>query len=214
MPMGVISDAELQAELDRNGVPAEQELQYVPPSRSARTPDIMTTPITKVTGSGNHGLQGRDVGDKNVPDVLRTLIAQDAIENGRKSAVSLAEGFGISPSSVSAYTNGVNSTAQMGTPLAKPNTPLKTSIELTKQRLAKKAANRLGIALGQITEEKLESASLKTISAVAKDMAVVIKQMEPSENNNGGPQGPAVQVVLFAPPQMKEADFPVITVKE
>lgn len=199
MPMGVITDAELEAELARNGVPASQELHYVPPQ-------------TKIIGSGNHGNQGRKEGDNNVPEVLRNVIAQEAVENGRQSAVSMAQAFGVSPSSVSAYTAGQTST-NGGT--ARGNSPLKNSIELTKQRLAKRAASRLGDALKQITPEKLEAASLKTISAVAKDMAVVIKQMEPADNSqNNNPNGPAVQVVLFAPPQMKEADFPVITVKE
>lgn len=201
MPMGVISDADLEAELARNGVPSNQEITYIPPA-------------IKIQGSGNHGNQGRSNGDKNVPEVLRTVIAQEHVENGRKAALELAASFGIGSSSVSAYANGVTSTSDISAPAQTKDIPLKKSIELTKQRLAKKAASRLGKALDQITPEKLESASLKTISAVAKDMAVVIKQMEPADSSNTNPTGPAVQVVLFAPPQLKEQDFPVITVKE
>lgn len=202
MPMGVISDADLATELARNGVPDSQELNYIPPP---------VAPGLRVMGSGNHGNQGRSNGDNNVPEVLRTIIADEATENGRKSAVALAQSFGISPSSVSAYTAGQTSTNGGSN---KGNTPLRKSIELTKERLAKKAAVRLGDALNQITPDKLQEASLKTISAVAKDMAVVIKQMEPSADSTNQPTGPQVQVVLFSPPVMKEQDFPCITVKE
>jgi predicted transcriptional regulator len=54
---------------------------------------------------------GRKPNDVNVPDTLRKTIASTAIEHGREAAIDLASQFGISPSSVSAYTQGARSTS-------------------------------------------------------------------------------------------------------
>ncbi len=186
MPMGIVSDEELEEEISRNGS------REIPP------------PIIKTPDS-----PGRKEGDINVPESLRKIIAQDAIENGRASAVSLAESFGISKSSVSAYTNGATSTASYNAPAPSLN----NHIIKTKEKIAGKARRRLNLALDAITPEKLKEASLKTASAVAKDMAVVIKQMEPADASEMQ-KNTNVQVVLFAPRPMEESDFPVITVKD
>jgi hypothetical protein len=71
----------------------------------------------------------------------------------------------------------------------------------------------LNWALEGITEEKLQEASLKTVSQVAKDMAVVIKQMEPDEHGDSD-KSTNIQVVLFSPAPMQEHEFPRIKAVE
>jgi len=183
MPMGIVNDDELEQEIKRNGTP----------------PPVVKVPDTP----------GRKPGDVNVPESLRKVIAQDAIENGRASALHLAESLGISSSSVSAYTHGSNGTASYN----KPDPSLRAHVNKTKEKIAGKARRRLNMALNGITQDKLNDAGLKTLASVAKDMSVIIKQMEPSSDNGDGPKN-QVQVVLFAPRPMEESDFPVIRVKE
>jgi predicted transcriptional regulator len=176
--MGIVSDSDLELEIKRNGTNGNAEVRVpVPP--------------------------GRKEGDKNVPESLRKVIAQDAIENGRDSAVELARSFGISPSSVSAYTNGATST----TSYHAPDAGLRKHVNGVKERIAGKARRRLKWALNGITEEKLQEASLKTLSTVAKDMSVIIKQMEPDEKGDTD-KSTNVQVVLFAPKPIELTDLP------
>lgn len=192
MPMGVVSDDDLAKELENNGS------NDAGCAKGIIIPEIIELPK-----------RGRKEGDTNVPEPLRNLIAQEHLENGRQSAVELAAQFGVSPSSVSAYANGATSTASYN----KKDPALKSHIAQAKQRIAGKARRKLNMALQEITPQKMEEASLKTLASVAKDMAVIIKQMEP-ENDNDNNQHTNVQVVLFAPPVVDESSFPRVVAKE
>lgn len=186
MAMGIVSDAELEKELQRNGVPEKGTIEILPDENRGRKP-----------------------GDVNVPESLRKVIAEDHIENGRESAIRLAGEFGISASSVSAYAHGSTST----TSYKEGNPGLRSHVKQVREKIAGKARKRLGWALNQITEEKLSVAKLKDVASIAKDMSVIIKQMEP-EQNEGGDRNTNVQVVLFSPQLMQEVDFPRMRVKE
>jgi predicted transcriptional regulator len=134
------------------------------------------------------------------PDQLRNLIAEEAIKGA--SAKELSESFGVSPSSISAYKNGSTSTASYDTPDRK----LANHIVNVKDRITKKATNRLARALDSITPEKLDDLKVKDAAQVAKDMSVVIKNMTPEvreQNNN-------VNFVIFAPKVREESDYDVI----
>ncbi len=153
--------------------------------------------------------KGRGNGNKEVPDSLRKLIGEESAITGRASALELADNFGIKPSSVSAYNNGSRSTATYN------NQPDLTELNAARLRVAKKARNRLNLALNYITEEKLEVAKVKDLAGVAKDMSVVIRNMEPEtpknpgENGNGGPT-----FVFYCPQFRKEEVFDIVRVKE
>jgi predicted transcriptional regulator len=95
MPLGIVSDADF-----------EQELQKSEPIQTA---NIIPMPTP-----------GRKEGDNNVPDSLRKIIGETSEIDGRKEALALASHFGISPSSVSAYANGSTSTDSMN---KRPNLP-------------------------------------------------------------------------------------------
>lgn len=87
MPLKIISDEELEKELNNCSVRIEQK--KVP---------------------------GRDKGDNNVPESLRKIIGETGATEGRQEALALSSEFGISPSSTSAYTVGATSTASYDKP--------------------------------------------------------------------------------------------------
>lgn len=152
--------------------------------------------------------KGRGTGNTEVPDGLRKIIGEESAINGRASALELANKFGISPSSVSAYSHGANSTSTID------EQPNREFINNAKLHVAKKARNRLVLALNSITKEKIESAKVKDIAGVAKDMSAIVKNMEPESprNGNGGNSGPTF--VFYSPQFRREEVFEVVQVKE
>jgi hypothetical protein len=153
--------------------------------------------------------KGRGNGNKEVPESLRKIIGETNELDSRTEALALARMFDISDSSVSAYSNGATST----TTYNQPNPDLKNHIDNTRERIQKKARGRLFDALKHITEEKLASANVKAVSGVARDMAAIIKDMEPEKGSNeSDKQKP--QFVFYAPQFRDERSFDVIHVKE
>ena len=187
MAMGIVSDEELEKELN-NG--------------NTRIP-VNGIVIPK---ENDHG---RNNGDVNVPESLRKVIGQDSIENGRSSALALASSFGISDSSVSAYANGATSTAQYNG----GNRELRKHNNKVKERIVSKARSRLISSLNHITPEKLQEAKLKDVSAVARDMSMIIKNMEPQDVENEDNK-PNVNIIFYAPNTRKESEYDVIDVNE
>ncbi len=186
MPIGLVSDDLFKSELDRCSSVKEV------PSRV----EVLEKP-------------GRKEGDTNVPDSLRKVIAEEALLNGRDAALNLGKDFGISASSVSAYTKGATSTTSYNS----PSKSLISHINKSRERAIKRASRTLNAALGAITQEKLDYADAKDLSGIAKDMAVVIKNLEPqAEPVSDGKQTP--QFVIFAPQFRKEESFEVINVNE
>jgi len=183
MALGIVSDDEFESEVS--------SLTISPPSTKATVVDME---------------KGRGKDNVEVPDSLRKIIGEESAINGRESALDMANRFGVSPSSVSAYTNGSNSTASMD------EQPNREFINGAKQRVAKKARNRLIMALNSLTQEKIENSRAKDISGVAKDMSAVIKNMEPESARLGGGSGPTF--VFYSPQIRSEKVFDVVHVKE
>jgi len=153
--------------------------------------------------------RGRSDGDNNVPDSLRQIIGETAVIDGRQDALQLASMFGISPSSVSAYTNGATSTKSYDT----PSKSIIAHINKSRQRSIKKASHVLKAALGAISQEKLDYTDARDLSGIAKDMSVIIKNLEPQQVvNEDAKQTP--QFVIYAPSFKDERSFEVITVNE
>lgn len=183
MAMGIVSDKEF-----------DKALNDVTPS-----PNLPTVEIKQIE-------RGRGEGNVQVPDGLRKIIGEESAIQGRASGLEIANNFGISPSSVSAYSQGARSTATM------EQTPDKGNIDAAKLRVAKKARNRLMMALNNLTEEKIASAKAKDIAGVAKDMSAVIKSMEPEGPKNQGNNGPTF--IFYSPHFKREEHFDVVHVKE
>jgi len=152
---------------------------------------------------------GRKEGDNNVPDALRQIIGEESVINGRQSALSLASAFGISPSSVSAYANGATSTKSYNSPVDS----IRNHISKSRQRAIKRASKTLDGALSAITQEKLDYTDAKDLSAIAKDMSVVIKNLEPPPQVET-PVSNQPQFVIFAPQFRDERNYEHIVVSE
>lgn len=184
MAMGIVSPSEFEKEHNSLIKPESPK------------PDATIVDITR----------GRPEGSVEVPNGLRKIIGDEAITNGRQSALELARTFGISPSSVSAYANGSTSTASYD---EKPNGSL---INLSKDRVAKRARGKLMKALHHINDDKLEGAKARELAGIAKDMSVVIKNMEPDNPQGQVNNGPTF--VFYSPQPRKEDTFDVIFAKE
>lgn len=190
MGMGIVSDSDFESEIGK-----------LNPSASQNGNGKSIAVIKEIE-------KGRPKGGLEVPENLRKLIGEESVINGRQEGLELASNFGISPSSVSAYANGSRSTASY------ENQPDLSHLNEAKLRVARKARNRLFLALNSLTKDKIETAKAKDISSVAKDMSAIIKNMEPdipksNGNGNGGPT-----FIFYSPQFRKEEVFEVINVKE
>ncbi len=194
MGMGIVSDKDFAQELSRVSEEDIREPKSVNP--------VITGEIVDVS-------RGRGQGSTSVPDGLRKLIGEESIANGRQSAVELAQQFGLSPSSVSAYAVGATSTSTYD------KTPNKPHINGVKERISKRARGKLLLALSKLTGDKLEGTNAKDLSGIAKDMSAIVRNMEPEKDNNTGqsdPNKPAF--VVYSPTFRDERHYDVVVVKE
>lgn len=185
MPMGVVSDAEFEKELDNSGVPL--------------TGSVVDLPT-----------KGRQENSVEVPEALRKIIGETSEIEGRKAALDLAASFGLSASSVSAYANGATSTATYN----KPDPAISNHIKERKTKIVGSALTRLTRAMNGLTKDKIETSSAREISAIAKDMAQVVKMMEPETPAGNGDGVRAPQFLVYAPTMIDERKFEVIQAKE
>lgn len=183
MAMGIVSDEEFEREISQRTI------------QKAEVIDIQ---------------KGRGEGNKEVPESLKKIIGETSELDGRKDALGFARMFGISDSSVSAYSNGATSTASYNN----PNKELKGHIDNAKERISGKARSRLFKALKHITEDKLKEANVKVVSGVARDMAAIVRDMEPESNGKNGIDKQAPTFVFYSPQFRDERSFDIIHVKE
>lgn len=192
MPMGIVSDKEFDSEKDRVNPSTKRE-------------ESNSFPKTAVIVDVN---KGRGIGNVEVPNTLRTLIGETAVSSGRQEALELASSFGISPSSVSAYANGANSTATIKD---RPNAGI---INSAKDKIAKRARAKLLLALNNLTPEKIADVKARDLAGIAKDMSAVVRSMEEdtSKNPAAGNSGPTF--VFYSPAFFKEERFETVIAKE
>jgi transposase len=191
MPIGIVSDSDFEKEMDRG------EASPVPELKPAQIIDLPS--------------KGRSEGDNNVPQFIRDVIVDEKVSNGRSSALEFAKMFDVSSSSVSAYSNGANSTASYNRPSKNTNSKLKEA----KLRVATRARKKLNLAIENITEDKLIEASLKDLALVAKSMSGVIKDMEPPANPaDSGLTVNGPSIIMYNPGFSKESNFDQVEVNE
>lgn len=200
MAIGIVSDSDFELEAEKLG-----ELRSVNKGSEAiparpTSPDSI--PLVKEIE------RGRGNGNVAVPDSIKSLIGITSIEEGRKEAVAIANALQLSPSSVSAYSHGANSTASYDT----PNQTLTNKLLRTKQVIQKKAQRNILRAFEHITEDKLAEAKVRELAGVAQAMSAIVKNLEPS--SEGKDNRPNVQFVVFAPKIQAEDNFEVITLSE
>lgn len=193
--MGIVSEKEFDSELGK----------LSPDKGEVKREESNSHSDSEVTIIDMH--KGRGIGNVEVPDALRKVIGLSSITEGRDGALEIARQFGISPSSASAYSVGARSTTSYD---ERPNKPV---INEVKERVSKKARGRLMAALNALTPEKIREAKARDIAGIAKDMAVVIKEMEP-DKDKGSEKDNTPQFVFYAPTFRDERSFDTITVKE
>jgi hypothetical protein len=206
MPIGLVSDDDFLKELSRTVPGGKIVTPATPP-----TPDLVDAPTTTrdAVVEDTHSA-GRNKGDTNVPESLRKIIGEEAVINGRSAALQLARDVGVSPSSVSAYSKGATSTSSIKSPVKS----ILTHINKSRVRAVKRASSTLNAALGAITQDKLDYADVKDLSTIAKDMSVIIKNLEPPPDKPGEGETKAPAFVIFAPQFRREEQFETITVQE
>jgi hypothetical protein len=197
MPIGLVSDDEFTKELNNitGSHPSKPKVEVLdrPPA-----PQVLDIPK-----------RGRSDGDNNVPESLRKIIGETAVIDGRQDALDLATQFGISASSVSAYAKGATSTTSYNS----PNKELIGHINKSRVRASKKASKVLNAALAAISQEKLDYTDARDLSGIAKDMSVIIKNLEPPDNKESS-DSKAPQFTIYAPQFRDERSFEVINVLE
>lgn len=191
MPMGIVTDEDFQKEREK----------IVPKERPSIPTSVPTATII------DSPTKGRGEGNVEVPNSLRQIIGETSITDGRQEAVQLASHFGISPSSVSAYSRGATSTSTYD---ERPNEKV---INGTKLKIERRARAKLMLALKSLTPEVMASAKARDLAGIAKDMAAVVKQMEPETpkgpGNNTGPT-----YIFYSPQQRKEESYEMIFTRE
>lgn len=202
MSIGIVSDADLLAELENLKSPVQKT--RTPSTGSVHIPEVVpSVPSSKPN-------RGRESGDVNVPDSLRQIIGEESVINGRRAALQLASQFGISSSSVSAYAKGATSTTTYDTP--KPS--IIQHINKSRRRSIKKATEVMNQALGAITQDKLDYTDAKDLSGIAKDMSAIIKNLEPPADSTKSDDTKTPQFVVYAPTFRDERSFDTINVTE
>ena len=195
MPIGIVPDSEFEHELA--SLSNHKSTKLVPSS-------VPSTQIVEIDKPG------RKEGDVNVPDSLRQIIGETSVIEGRQSALGLAGMFGISPSSVSAYAKGTTSTKTYDS----PSKSIISHINKSRRRAIKRASTTLNSALEAITQEKLDYTDAKDLASIAKDMAVVIKNLEPTPERDMAGEAKSPQFVIYAPQFKDERSFESITINE
>jgi len=185
MAIGVVSDSDFETEVNK--------VRSINPIGQV----VDKTPL----GRGN---------SLEVPDSLRKVIGETGAVDGRQEALALGRMFGISPSAASAYANGANSTTTYDT----PNPGIKSVINKRKERISRRASKVLNASLDELAnEDKLKDVKAIELSTIARNMASIVKDMEPEiekgPSENGGPT-----FVLYAPQFTKEERYDVINLNE
>lgn len=169
MPLGIVTDEEFESEAN---------------SKSTKL----------VVIEKKHG--GRGTGDKDVPEELRKVIAEEAIENGNSKAIS--EAFGVSEASIAAYKNGATSCSTYN----KSDEQLLAHVNRVKSKINNSARGRLTAALKLLTAEKMKGEKPKDLASIAVDMSKIMEKTEPKV---------AVQnqtnIVIYSPQRVKLASL-------
>lgn len=201
MGMGIVSPADF-----------EKELNNSLPKNNKQRDEAKPIPINEQNPISGEVIDlptpGRKEGDVNVPNSLRQVIGATAFEDGRNEAIELGRQFGISPSSVSAYSRGATSTSSYD------KTPNESIITQSRVRVQKRAMSKLMGALRNITPDKLANTSAKELASIAKDMSAVVKTMEPESDKSGADKAQLPQFVVFAPQFRDERSYEVVYAKE
>lgn len=195
MAMGIVDEKDFQKELESyTKKPVIPEVRIPKPEPTARVEEKKTT--------GWNG--GRTEGAVEVPDVLRKVIGDTALESRNKNT-DIARIFGVSTAATKAYKVGMTG------PNGHISQDLKAHMRAKRMEVSDSAREKLMSALGYMTEEKLEGAKAKDLAGIAKDMSAVIRNMEPPEEAGDASQ---TNIIFYSPKPKEESDYLSIQVTE
>src|SRR5438876_8934038 len=212
--LGIVSDKDFELELNRSN--KTSRVNSIPSISSNTTCPEGADENSHLTEDNEESLCGKIVeinkpgrrpGDNNVPDSLRKVIGATAIESGREAALNIANQFGISKQSVSAYSHGSTSTTSYN----EPSPTLSNHVNNARERVIKKARGKLILSLNSLSQDKIEGAKARDIASIAKDMSAVIKNME-DKSIRSVHEGP--KFIFYSPQFKDERSFDIINVKE
>lgn len=184
MPLGIVSDELFDSEINKRD-DTESEMNIA---------EVLDLPNL-----------GRPEGKKNTPDFIRNIIGEEIINGADKKE--LAQLFNVGPQVPELYSKGARSQA---TYHDRDNSTAR-HVNSVREKIVKKASNRLTVALNEITPDKLREASLKDLSTVAKNMSGIIKDMSPEEKPNDNPGN---QIIIFAPQRNELNHYEVMQLQE
>ena len=178
MPLGIVSDEDFDSELVDGSV------------------DILAEIIQKKS-------PGRREADIETPNVLRKIIGDTDIRDGRSEALDLGKALGLSSSSVDSYSNG-----KTGSSMISKEPDLSGFLSKTKKDLAERASLKAQSAIDSITPDKLDRANAKALSGIARDLCTIVTIMEEKKEIDS-----SNKVFVFMAPQIKnEKSYEVIDV--
>lgn len=208
MPLGIVSNTDYEKDLNpsKNISQPEEiregEVENSSESNSSDKPEEITGGLETIAATG------RGLGNNGVPPSIRKIVGDSAIEEGSAAAQAIGKFLGLSKSSVSAYARGATSTATYN----KPDADLESHLLNTRRKISKKASGKLFKSLNVIDDDSLAKLDALQASTVAKNMAAIIKHMEPEQRNGPTINGPVI--TFYAPHIVAEEQFDVINVNE
>lgn len=183
MPLGIVNDDVFESELNRDSIPVGE----------IKLPKEL----------------GRGKGNIETPDSIRKIIGDNALTDGRKDSLALADAFGLSHQTVAAYSNGTTSLKTYND----QTNPLKGFLEGRRKKIANRASSAIIRAIENITDEKLADSKAAELASVAKALSGVVKDMLPDESNSNNTNiNTAVKLVVHVPQQTKESSFDTIAI--
>lgn len=143
--------------------------------------------------------RGRD-NTHELPEELREVVAEIAIEEGTKAA---SEAFDISNSSIAAYKHGSTSTT----------TYHKNERVKARQRIADRVHTKLELAIDALTPDKISKVDKATeLTTVMKDLASVTEKLTGRIQLTDEDKSKQVHLHLYGPPQKKIESYEIIDV--
>ena len=191
MPLGIVNNQDFEKELTNSNP------DYVQPRPPKPTIEAEIKELPTV---------GRTPEVPNVPQSLRKILGETHATEGLQAAKQLASSIrGISQPTLSAYGNGKVSPGKV-------NDDLINYLNERKTKISKRALNKINMALTLMDEEKMSEADAKELSSIAKDMSIVVKQMEPTERDDK--KSEPVQFHFYAPQVKQENHYETVVAKD
>lgn len=155
----------------------------------------------------NLSKRGRPPGVTNTPQKLRELAGTLA---HFRTAKDVAQELNLTPQQVHHYKHG-------RTTFGKEDPELKNAVERNLDdyesatlEVRRDAMTKLKLAMGLITEKKLDDLKAPGLASVAKDMAIITEKLTPKRDIK---EGSKVSIAFYSPEAKRVEDYQVITVE-